>query len=176
MKKYFINLIVCVLLLFGCSKSGTNTITNHKLSSTEIQSILNEIGVSSYISFFADGNYALPSENWIKEDYSLALYSYLSSFKSSQWVSEENDCDNFASMAFSFAQILHHNTPKKLDKTSLAFGEFWYVKDDNSGHAINVVIVYSNEGKYKVLFYEPQTQKTIILSKEEIKSCTFYRF
>lgn len=164
------------LLLVGCNKNNNNPVITHSITAIELKTIMAKNKIYTPNAFVADQTYALPSENWIKTEYSSALYSFLTSFKSSQWTSEENDCDNFASMSYSFSQILHHNTPSKLEKSSLAFGEFWYITKNGGGHAINVLITWAGENQYKVLFYEPQLQQIIALDKDEIDSCLFYRF
>lgn len=166
-----------MFLLVGCNKNNNNIpVVTHSISSVELKTIMVKNKIYTPNAFIADVLYALPSENWIKHEYSSALYTFLTSFKSSQWTSEENDCDNFASMAFSFSQILHHNTSNKLEKSSLAFGEFWYIQKNGGIHAINVIIYWADENQYKLLFYEPQKQQVITLDEDEINSCFFYRF
>lgn len=172
---YFIAFIL-FLMFAGCGKKSNNTVTTHYINSDEINFVMDKNGAVTLNVFFADSRYAMASEDWIINGYSKALNEFLYSFKSNQWINEENDCDNFASMAFSFAQILHHNTINKLQKTALAMGEFWYIKKEGGGHAINVFIVWQNDENYKVIFYEPQWQKIIELTKEEIASVRYYRF
>ena len=161
----------------GCGvKKDNNVVTSHYINFDEINFVMDKVGAVTSNVFFADSRYAMASEDWIINGYSKALSEFLTSFKSNEWINEENDCDNFASMAFSFSQILHHNTLNKLQKTALAMGEFWYIRKEGGGHAINVFIVWQNDDNYKVIFYEPQWQKVVELTKEEIASVRYYRF
>jgi hypothetical protein len=159
----------------GCNKSESSPVITHTITANQITDIMGDVGVMGSARALADSTYALPSERWVQNQYASALYSFLNTLKSSQWVAEENDCDNFASLSFSFAQILHHNTPNKGKNVSLAFGEFWYVSRSGP-HAINVFITRIPPDSYKVGFFEPQTQKTVVLTYDEISSCAFYRF
>lgn len=150
---------------------------HHTVDAMEINAMMDSIGAVTDKAFFADDKYALPSESWLINDYSTALYDFLLSFKSSKYVDSENDCDNYSTLAFSFAQVLHHNTPQKIKKTALAVGEFWYASLARGGvHAINVVMVWDNQIGYKLIFYEPQTQQVVELTKAEIAGVKYYRF
>lgn len=168
--------LILILLTAGCGKKNNKAVTNHIANSDEINLAMDKAGAVTQFAFFADEKYSLPSESWIANEYSQALNSFLTSFKTSDYILEENDCDNFASMSFSFAQILHHNTPQKTAKTSLAFGEFWYIRKEGGGHAINVFAVWDGENKYRIVFYEPQLQKIVQLTREEIATVRYYRF
>lgn len=161
----------------GCvKKHDKNIVTSHLVSSIELNKLILSNNISLQNIFYSDLNYALPTKEWVDTKFSLALFEFLTSFKSSEWMSEENDCDNFSSMSFSFAQILHHNTGYKLKNTSLAFGEFYYTKEESGeGHAINIFVVFTNN-QYNILFYEPQLQKIITLSRLEKNNCLFLRF
>lgn len=169
--------IILYLLTAGCGKKAVKPTIKHTVESVEIAAMLESLGVNTPNSFFADDVYALPSEHWLASEYSEALYRFLTSFKSATYVATENDCDNFSTMAFAFAQILHHNTPQKTHKTALAFGEIWYPSLARGGvHAINVVMVWDDKTGYKLLFYEPQTQQLVELTKAEIAGVKYYRF
>ena len=171
-------MMMLMMLFIGCGKQKETitSVVKQAIPITKIYSIMSDNGVYNMNSFCTDSLYSLPTENWIKTEFSTTLSLFLKSFKSSEWVTEENDCDNFSSMSYSFAQILHHNTKNKINNTGLCFGEFWYTKDINKvKHAINVIIVYEND-RYKVLFFEPQTQSIVELSKTEKESCEFYKF
>jgi hypothetical protein len=166
--------ILPLLYAVGCSKKGANIVTDFKLKSNEVDSALSSLGVmvSGHI---ADAEYALPAKSSVEGMFSRNLWELLNTIKSASWTEEDNDCDNFADVASWFAQYLHHNTPNKLQKTGLAFGSFWYNKDDGSGgHAINFFL-YRENGQAKVGFYEPQTQSIVRLSEGEIASCSFWK-
>jgi hypothetical protein len=171
--------VVFITLLYfnGCSKqTPINTVTENTLTSDEVRDVMSkELGYDILEGKTADSIYSLPSENWIRNTFSSSYYNFLYSIKSNGYMSEENDCDKFAVLAYSYAHILHHNTTNKISKTGLTFGEFWYVSDRVGGHAINVIIVRNNNTN-KVLFYEPQTQQIVNLSTTEKDTCSFWRF
>lgn len=171
--------VVGLFVLFvSCSKSGgTNTVTDFKLSKSQVNDFLGDTNkvIPMDGAVAADAEYALPTLGWIKGDFSSAFNSFKFQLGNSQWHSESNDCDDFARFAAFFAQYLHHNTTRKLANTGLCFGEFWYVTTAGTGHAINVFLYRENE-KVKLGFFEPQTGAVVNLTKQEIESCSFYRF
>jgi hypothetical protein len=178
MKNLIFIFCLLILLVTGCSKNDSaNVVTNHSLTSKKLTEVLFDNDIVTMNVFIPDVSYALPFEKWIKTQYSKTLYDYLQSFKTATWKPEENDCDNFASMSFSLAQMLHHTTANKIKNTALAFGEFWYIQDSTkSGHAINIFVTYSDTNIYKIYFFEPQSQFEITLSQTEKDSCYFCRF
>lgn len=87
-----------------------------------------------------------------------------------KYAEEVRDCDDFARFAASVAQLW--NAKSENEGHALAFGEFWYVKDNGDAHAINVALV---EGG-KVVFFEPQTQRIVELTESEKWSAKMIRF
>lgn len=171
-----IPLIFLLPFILSCSKQTKhNTVTNFTLNSTEVWGVMSDAGfgnISNYV--IRDKNYSLPSENYIKNDFAGAFRSFLFQLDSGGWRAEENDCDDFALGAAFFMNFLHHNTANKVNKTGIAFGEFFYEKD-GAGHAINVAIV-REDAKIKVIFFEPQTYSIITLTRKETESCVYWRF
>jgi len=122
----------------------------------------------------ADSKYNLPSRSWVFNEFATSLKSVLSYFKTSVWMNENNDCDNFAICAAWLAQTLHSNT-NKFSGTGLAIGEFFYKSELLKGlHAINFAII-KEDGELKLVFFEPQTGEELNLSMEERMSCYFWR-
>ena len=168
-------IILSVLLLFGCSKQDNHPVSTFKMTGQKIRIHLATNGIIPSLSMYSDRNYAVPSKNWVAGAFSDSFFSFKQQLASSNWTAEENDCDDFARFSAFFAQYLHHNTPNKLKNTALSFGEFLYETKELQGHAINIFL-YREQEKVKIGFYEPQTCKIVILTKEEIESCYFIKF
>lgn len=158
-------------------KLSNNTVTNFTLTREQVlKFMIDTNGVPSTASVgIADETYALAAEDWLVGAFSDAYGKFIFQLHENSWKAEENDCDDFARGCAFFAQLLHHNTVKKLQNDGIAVGEFWYVKDEGDGHAINFAIVRVSPDKLKLMFYEPQTQKQIVLSTKEIHNCLFWR-
>lgn len=178
-KQRIIQLLITLMLsifLVSCSKSPPNTVTTHMMTSAEVQIFMSKANIAplNECSAVADTAYALPAEEWLDGTFSTDLEKYQYEFKTSGWVNEENDCDDFARNAANFAQVLHHNTSNKLKNTGLLFGEFWYITSTGEGHAINFVVVMLKDAP-TLQFYEPQTHRRIVLTTSEMTSCVFWR-
>lgn len=85
---------------------------------------------------------------------------------------EASDCDNWTLMSMVCAQREYFFKRKDKRPVSILFGEFHYKKDFGGYHAINIFITPNQE----VGFFEPQDNKIVSLSKNEIASCLFWRF
>ncbi len=129
----------------------------------EIIAILLALGIHPALLSINDNSYVLPDENWLAttfaEDFSLDQqplggYDHIG-----------HDCDKYASAAIDLAHRAYIIAKKKTAE-GIAFGLFYYQKDDGGGHAINVAITEKG-----VEFWEPQTQKFVTLSPTEIVSC-----
>jgi len=177
------------VLLFLATRCGNNsnnqnnTVTSFKLSSIQVEQHLGAIGINPdyYKGVVADGHYALPTEEWVRTSFSSSFKTFKDSIIKGPWVSEENDCDDFARAAAFFAQLLHHNTQNKLSNTGLAIGEFWYTMRDRKeglaigAHAINFILVRDKSENIRVLFFEPQISQVVELTDKEIRSCFYWR-
>jgi hypothetical protein len=119
----------------------------------------------------ADRVYMMPTRAWIEGAYSDALASVQEFFHTQEYAEEENDCDDFARLAASFAQILHHNTPGHPPATALAFGELWYKCDDGINHVLNIAICGG-----EVVTYEPQSLRIVTVSATEKQRVNAVRF
>lgn len=166
--------LLFILILGGCSKPSVNTVTDFKMSSTDVYIFFQTIKIFPQNTLVADSSYALPSKSWIENEFSNAFKIFKNELQASNWSTSSNDCDDFARFAAFFAQYLHHNTQNKLQQTALAFGEFMYVKDPSSPHAINVFL-YRENNAVNIGFYEPQINAIVSLSQKEIKSAFFLR-
>ena len=142
------------------------------LTGDQLQEALWQAGYTTGDWSAADRRYAMPTREFLHGAFAAALASFLYFFELRTWISEANDCDDFARLAAAFAQILHVRTPGRPPATALAVGEFWYVRDGGQGsHAINLAVIGD-----EVVAYEPQTRREIQLSATEKLSGTHTRF
>lgn len=83
------------------------------------------------------------------------------------------DCGDYAMGATWYAKAWHRNTKTRINGASIAVGTIFY-KQDATGiyHAINAVILKDRS----VVFFEPQIQNEISLSKAEIQSINYVQF
>lgn len=173
-------MVMTVGLFVGCDKTPaefptTNTYTTNTITPSELKKALADNEILAEMEQYADATYSLPSEEWVLDTFAKSYSSFLYAIQSSRYVSEENDCDKFAVLAYAYAHILHHNTANKLSKTGFSFGEFWYETDTKGGHAINIIVV-KDHNTNKVIFFEPQTKQKVDLSVMEKGSVKFVRF
>jgi hypothetical protein len=142
------------------------------IGSQTLYNLLLANGFPADRTFVQGDDYMLPSKKWITGTFSDA-------FEDLKWnlgfvyTDGSNDCREFGGLAIGYARW-HHN--KKNPGTTLAIGEFDYVKDGVAGHEI-VATVGAENGKLVVRFFEPQkAMSEVKLTEEEIKSCLFCRF
>lgn len=155
------------------------------ITNTQLRTVLDEADIMPFAGgLIADASYVLPAENWVRTTFAAAHQVWIKSLGADGWISETNDCDDHARGAAFFASLLHSKTPKA-PEAGLAFGEFWYVRADGAGaHAINAAVVptprspraVAGKSPFGLLFYEPQTFRLVTLTKQEIASCTGYRW
>ena len=149
------------------------------LTGPEITQVLTDAGVATFDGYCPDKDYSLTTKAWLVLPFARALRSFCESFNIGSWEAEINDCDDFSRTAAMFAQACHNHTSKEdptRQETALAFGEFFYTKDDGEGHAINVAIIRNDKGEHEAIFFEPQNQTVVELTQTEKESCAFFRF
>lgn len=164
-------LFVVMFILVGC---GQPTIS-HETRVIEEEDLYDlMVGdynlVPSRGSSIADRYYLVPALSWYQAVFHPAVQKRLAQ---KGWVAESGDCDDFALVADSVASELNWNH----GKASLPVGPIYYIRDDlSSGHAV-IVLVYDDDGKDRVTFYEPQSGGRFFdLSKTEAASCSFWQF
>jgi hypothetical protein len=125
-----------------------------------------------------DGSYSAPRIEWMLDSfYKKLFHKWVKKNKMDMW-RQYWDCDNFAMLYFTFAQICHANTQLLNEKKGksgmtqgLTVGVMFYEigGDPKKAHAINFVIDKDN------IFHaiEPQTGKKLPLTKKEKASCWF---
>jgi hypothetical protein len=180
----FIKLFLVTLLIIGsvgCSSIPLTSVNyssfSDKFTQDDIVTAMHaELGYDLGQRYFSDKYYSIPTEKWIEQDFSKSFKKFLGSINSSKYVLEENDCDKFTLLAFTYVHILHHNTLNKIDQTGISFGEFWYYSEIfKSYHAVNVIIV-KRGGINKVIYFDAETQKIITLTDSEKLTCLYWRF
>lgn len=166
-------LLAITWLVMSCSKTNTavpvvrTTLVDWKV----IEQTVHDFGIVPWNGFaMGDGHYGIPEEKWVLNDYLDLLRNFQAMIKQTKYISENNDCDDFAKMAAAFAKLVYSNTAQK--ESSIAVGEFYYKKDGLEGnHAINFAIVTGSDGKLKLIFIDPMTWSQVFLSPAEVESC-----
>lgn len=85
-----------------------------------------------------------------------------------------NDCDNFARSYAQSANDCHALTLQRLgeDPEGLAVGEYHYFSTKLNGwHAIVVAVTENG-----LTFIEPQNNRLLVLTSQELRSCVFCYF
>lgn len=103
-----------------------------------------------------DNDYSLTTKDWIAGEFTEALRKNQYASECREWMAENNDCDDFAFFAMSFARMIHHRVNPSL-KTSLAFGVVLYKRDVGGFHAANCALVRGIGGELEMVWYEPQS-------------------
>ena len=125
---------------------------------------------------FGDGSYVTPDLLWLQT----AFYDYFKRIagQPSMWglkgYTFKFQCNHFATLFAALAKVSHAKSPAS-EGESPAVGEFWYVKDKEGAHAINLVVVNTAHG-LATAFIEPQTGQKLILTPHEVASCFDIRF
>mgnify|MGYP003609274968 FL=1 len=130
-----------------------------------------ELAPNPYI-VHGDTNYAIPSLHWIKGAFTKDWKDFLGMLKVADYSPSANDCDDFARLCATLAQICHHRTKGHPEDTGLAFCEVWY-QSPQGLHAANAFLY----GQTPSLgFYEPQACKVVTLTDKEKQSINYVRF
>ena len=142
-----------------------------KLNSTQIVEALDRAGVGlpEDVSI-ADRSYAAVDRGFLATTFSADLGAWIFQLFG-KYAEEVRDCDDFARFAAAVAQLWNSKTAGN-EGCALAFGEYWYLRDDGQAHAINIAVVGDNQ----VVFYEPQTQQIVELSDSEKERATLILF
>ncbi len=116
---------------------------------------------------FGDFSYNLPKSSWVFN----ALYPFfrgeMKRWGVLEW-SEKFDCEDFAQTFRVLAKACHHKSSGSAQ--GIAVGEIDYQRDDGVNHCINTL--FTEKG---LIFFEPLTGKSLILSDEEIASIRRFR-
>lgn len=153
------------LLFSGCAPSykpsseyvvwGNKEVVNFITQTNHIKSL------NGYLA--PDAVYAIPTEKWIKSQYSSQLSAFIAKNHLIWGKDSENDCDKYSQYGLAVGHIIHHRVKDKPKETALTIGEFIYMPTA-TGHAINFFIALDKDKKPKLVFYEPQTQRVVDLN------------
>ena len=142
------------------------------MTGSEISNFLRAQGAISVTELQMDGEYALPTRDWVLNQFGPAMRADMARLGVGRYLKETFDCDNFAFFNYTFAQICHARTAPNSGK-GLAVGVWMYtVRNFGGGHAINFAIVLEN-GQPQLMFFEPQTQLEVQLLPEEKIGATY---
>jgi len=141
------------------------------VSNDDVKLTLMMYGVTFNSSVFTDPEYNLLSKDWVETNAQMDFLQFLRDLGLTEWKQNVGDCDDFAK---AFTVFLKSYVKKKHpDAASPAVGEIYYVRDEGGSHAINIIVLDDPSGLYSLEFFEPQLQKFVSLSNEEIKSIYF---
>lgn len=168
-------ILIFLILLTGCSRETDSVKKGIKLHKSQLENFLvvtNSIRAAD--KKFGDTSYYIPNKDWVENVFPEEYNKFLFDFRKKYIKSTIVDCDNYASLAESFASFTYPIDILNNDE-GITIGVFHYTTDRNTGHAINLIIT-QEDNKPKLLFFEPQTAKFVKLSENEIKSCEFFEF
>lgn len=153
-------------------------LTTQLVTRNELELFLNDQGLRpSMGGLLADRQYALPLRGWIMGVFTPFWKDLCRQLDIHKYAPERNDCDKSSRLAAAWAAICHARTPGA-PVAGLAFGEFWYVKDNPvAAHALCVAVTRNDSGGLALLFFEaiPVVAGLVELTPTEIVSCTAYR-
>ena len=136
------------------------------MTATDLQSMFDDMGNITEID--GKGFVAATDDWWVKE-FCPWWMEFIKHWGWDKWA-DQWLCKDFAAMFRVFAQRAHASTHKVPDER-LICAEFWYRRDDGTGHALNFML--TDKGP---VYIEPQTGKRVTLSTTEIASCYKRRF
>jgi hypothetical protein len=163
-------------LLSGCNKAPTVAPGTISISDTTVKSTLFDLGVSEATAAVCLSNpsYTIPEREWVTGPFATAFRDWAAS-QGLRYQKDEEDCKTFTRAAAFYAEVLHAKDPAAQPGTAIAVGEFWYISPQG-GHAVNVVLIQdASPQKYRLMFFEPQTQLEVKLTQQEIESCIMCR-
>jgi hypothetical protein len=154
------------------------------ITPTELLSLYHDKGILRAANHVADGSYAVPSLNYLTDDFPEWWLGKLKERGLGKWETTW-DCDNFAWTFFTDIQWAHYNS-RKSNAEGIAVGVMYYMsgarEEDGTGggHAINTAIVGKGADR-RVVFLEPQkaargANPVIELNSHEIESVWFLNF
>lgn len=117
---------------------------------------------------FSDSEYNLPTNSYVFNKFYPFFQKELFRLKIDGW-SQKFDCEDYAKMFKTLMQACHQNSDG--DAEGIAVAEIHYKRDSGDNHAINAII--TDKG---LIFLEPQTGESLVLSENEEKSIYFVNF
>lgn len=152
------------------------------LSMDALRAFLVSKGVRTEINIF-HSDFHLPDPAWISGPFGSAWAVILNELHF-DYQDGNQVCSDFAAFGRVWA---HRLNGLKKNGDSLAFCEFYYLRDTGGGHAINAGVWRDESGALQLSFFEPQptgklggfaveAMQPMELSQCEIESCYYCRF
>jgi hypothetical protein len=140
------------------------------MKSIDLYTAVKKEGFTSASLIISDVDYAMPKASWLTGTFYDFYQEWRFDHNLNEW-SNKNDCDNAACLFYTFAQICHAKSDRA--EQGISVGELFYFigGDKTRGHAINIAI--TDKG---AIYIEPQSGKTLSLTKTEKESSWFVRF
>lgn len=133
------------------------------LSAADILILLRDAGVPVNSCVFLDSQYVVPTEDWIRGQFSTDLRARFFAMGMA-YDAEREDCDDFAIEAWAQARRSHGRHSRV--RAGAAFALFDYWRSDDNHHMASCYISEKGVG-----FYEPQLLSVVNLTEAERRSC-----
>lgn len=144
------------------------------LTADGLNTHIDEWGCNRGDVLIPDAAYAFPTMDYVRDVFSPWAREKLAIIVG-DYEAEDADCDDFAEVCACLAHTAHRKTLDRPRATALAFGEFWYTREDGADHAICCFVCLENN-TYVLRFLEPQGCEIVNLTQKEIESCAMVRF
>lgn len=118
------------------------------ISAQQLETALTTAGIPPGRILIFDEDYELPEPSWVTGELGASLREFLFNARV-QFVNEQFDCNKFAKMASTIADVCWARTRR--EEAALAFGMFATV-----GHMLCVAVHVGPGGALYPAFYEPQ--------------------
>lgn len=128
-------------------------------------------------AFIPDERFIGPTRAWVTGTFGPAWAEALRKLGLETYQPEAWDCDKFADLCRSYAELLHARTPDRpIKDAALTVATFCYViESTGGGHAIVAFFIPQGES-FEVVYLEPQTGEEKKLTKQEEASCMALMF
>lgn len=135
------------------------------------------VGSSSVRIDLRRKEYFITEESWITGWFSSLLWEFYrakgygvmdSNGTVSQYSLDTNNCFDFAEDARYYMRELERGAKVP---GHIAWGRAIYYTDAGTRHAVNTFLILDSKKDLKVKFFEPQTQRIVVLSEKELRDC-----
>lgn len=166
-----LGVLILIFSIFGCRRNSSVEADNSSISLGVVNikiDINKNYDVPYDRVFLFDETYQVPSKKWVEDSIISTFPEHLRYVEITKHISEISDCDKY-SRAF----VEHANKILRRTKSStnpISIGIMSYVANFSgklTAHQINIILTDSG-----IFFFEPQHNKFVTLSPEEIKSIT----
>lgn len=121
------------------------------ISKPTLQELLFNNGISDYDC--PASAYALPDLDWLTNDFFPALVEDQQVKRLDRYRMGSNTCVRFSRHAAALAADLFDTSD---EDAALAVGVFEFIREDGSGHMINIFAFVGEDGANQIGFFEPQ--------------------